>query len=258
MQTKSQLRERSLSVIGIGVGNPDYLTVQALAALDKSDVFFIPDKGQEKQDLAKMRETICERFIQGRNYRTVGYKIPPRLNQGDYKTGVQAWHAEIAGIFEHLLLDELGPNEHGAFLVWGDPSLYDSTLRLLQTVSERGKVKLTYDVIPGITAAQALTAAHQTTLNAIGEPVTITTGRALAANPNPANATLVMLDGQTAFQHLPPDTHIYWGAYLGTPDEILIAGKIKDVAEQIQARRAAARAAKGWIMDTYLVRKEDE
>lgn len=257
MQANPRLRERSLSVIGIGAGNPDYLTLQAIAALNKSDVFFIPDKGQEKQDLAKMRETICERFIRGRNYRTVAYKIPPRRDQGDYKAGVQAWHDALAAIFEQLLLHELKADEHGAFLVWGDPSLYDSTLRLLQKLRERRNVRLTYDVIPGITAAQALAAAHQTTLNAIGEPVTITTGRALAANPDPPHATLVMLDGQTAFQHLPPNTHIYWGAYLGTPDEILIAGKLEDVADQIQTQRAQARARKGWIMDTYLVRKEE-
>ena len=48
---------------------------------------------------------------------------------------------------------------------------------------------------------------------------------------------------------------IYWGAYLGTPDEILISGKLADVADEIQRRRAEARRANGWIMDTYLMRR---
>ena len=50
---------------------------------------------------------------------------------------------------------------------------------------------------------------------------------------------------------------IYWGAYLGTPDEILISGKLKDVAGEIHRRRTEARQKHGWIMDTYLIRKTD-
>jgi len=65
-----------------------------------------------------------------------------------------------------------------------------------------------------------------------------------------------MLDAHQAFrQYADQDMDIYWGAYLGTPDEILIAGKVKDVAEEIHRRRSEARRANGWIMDTYLLRR---
>ncbi|MNP63708.1 precorrin 6A synthase [compost metagenome] len=65
-----------------------------------------------------------------------------------------------------------------------------------------------------------------------------------------------MLDAQDAYRQVAdPDTEIYWGAYLGTADEILISGKLKDVADEIERVRKAARAAHGWIMDTYLLRK---
>ena len=37
---------------------------------------------------------------------------------------------------------------------------------------------------------------------------------------------------------------------------MLIAGPLGEVGERIVAARAAARAAHGWIMDTYLLRKE--
>ena len=47
------------------------------------------------------------------------------------------------------------------------------------------------------------------------------------------------------------------GAYLGGPDEILRAGRLPEVAADIDATRAAARARKGWIMDTYLLRRRD-
>ena len=44
------------------------------------------------------------------------------------------------------------------------------------------RVEIDYDVIPGITAIQALTARHRIPLNDIGEPVLITTGRRLATD----------------------------------------------------------------------------
>ena len=138
----------------------------------------------------------------------------------------------------------------GAFLVWGDPGLYDSTLRIIARLRDRFVV----EVIPGITAIQALTAAHGIALNRIGEPVHITTGRRLGTVDED---TVVMLDGRTAFMTADPDLDIFWGAYLGTPDEITIAGRLADMREEIVATRRAARERHGWIMDTYLLRKRD-
>ena len=51
---------RRVFVIGIGAGNPDYVTVQAINALNEVDVFFVMDKGHEKEDLVRLRRE-CER-----------------------------------------------------------------------------------------------------------------------------------------------------------------------------------------------------
>ena len=51
---------------------------------------------------------------------------------------------------------------------------------------------------------------------------------------------------------------IYWGAYLGTEDEVLISGTIGECGETIAEVRAAARTRKGWIFDTYLLRRLDD
>ena len=251
---------RKLFVIGIGAGNPDYITVQAINALNEVDVFFVMDKGQEKEDLVRLRKEICERHIKDKSYRMVETVDPPRdRTSSSYEPAVRAWHEQRASIYERLIDEELGEDECGAFLVWGDPSLYDSTLRIVDQIVTRGNVAFTYEVIPGISAVQALAARHKIALNRIGRSIQITTGRKIAEGlPDGADDVIVMLDGDCSFKAIDAsDIDIYWGAYLGSEDEILAAGPLRERAPEIEQMRAEARARKGWIMDTYLLRKRD-
>ncbi|MEV0717996.1 precorrin-6A synthase (deacetylating), partial [Asanoa sp. NPDC050611] len=139
-------------------------------------------------------------------------------------------------------------------LVWGDPALFDSTIGILDDIDG---VAFTYTVIPGISSVSALAARHRIGLNRVGRAVQITTGRRLAAEgmPTDVDDLVVMLDSRNAYREVEGDVDIYWGAYLGTPDEILRAGRLADVKDEIDGVRAAARARKGWIMDTYLLRR---
>lgn len=242
---------RSIHVIGIGAGDPDFVTAQAVRALNDTDVFFAMDKGKAKGDLIGLRREICRRYIDEPRYRFVELADPPRATDGDYRLAVADWHAARARLWANAINTELGPDGVGAFLAWGDPSLYDSTLRILDQVADH--IEFSYDVIPGITAVQALTARHRIALNDVGEPVLITTGRQLRTT-GLSGAAVVMLDGDCAFLECPPETRIWWGAYLGTPDEILAAGTVGDVGRHIAALRAEARVRHGWIMDTYLLR----
>jgi len=246
---------RKLSIIGIGAGNPDYITVQAIKALETLDVVFLIDKGEEKDDLAKLRRELCDRYIK-KPFRTAEAKDPERDRRPtSYETAVTTWHDKRAAIYEAMIREQLTDNQHGAFLVWGDPSLYDSTLRIVDQVAAMKTVAFELDVIPGITAVQALAAQHQIALNRIGGPVHITTGRQLAKGL-PGDDTVVMLDGECTFKTVKEsNVDIYWGAYLGTPDEILISGKLGDRATEIERVRSEARARHGWIMDTYLLRR---
>ncbi|MEH3119805.1 MAG: precorrin-6A synthase (deacetylating) [Methylorubrum populi] len=246
---------RHIHVIGIGTGNPEHLTIQGIRALNATDAVFALDKGEAKAGLVGLRRRICDRYIEGRPYRFVEAPDPERDRRpADYGVAVDDWHAARAALYERLIAGHLAEDERGAFLVWGDPSLYDSTLRILERVLARGRVAFTHDVIPGITSVQALAAAHRIPLHHIGEPVRITPARRLrdGLGDEPA-ATVVMLDGDPRFDGLDPDLTIHWGAYLGTPDEILAAGRLGDVAEEIRRLRAEARARHGWIMDTYLL-----
>jgi precorrin-6A synthase len=251
---------RKLFVIGIGAGNPEHITIQAIKALNQVDVFFVLDKGADKSDLVRMRQDICARYIEGHAYRFVEVKDTERDPAAPtYRTGVDAWHRQRADILQRAITQELGEHQTGGFLVWGDPSLYDSTLRIIALMQANGIVAFEYEVIPGITSVQALAAAHRIALNHIGGPIHITTGRQLRENPPPdADNVVVMLDGAGAFSTIDPtDITIHWGAYLGTDKELLLSGPLHEAAEEIERLRSKARARHGWIMDTYLLRRRE-
>jgi precorrin-6A synthase len=249
---------REILVIGIGPGDPEQVTVQAIKAMNRAEVFFVPDKGGEKTDLVAARRAIVERYVDHDRYRFVELADPPRDRTSDaYTSAVDDWHGRRAAQWGDAIAAELGPDGVGAFLVWGDPSLYDSTLRILGRVRASGAVDFEHRVIPGVTSVQALAARHRTALHDIGEPVLITTGRRFAEHGRLPDAnTVVMLDGQARFTGVDPDgIDIFWGANLGTVDEEAVAGPLTEVRDEIVRRRAALRDARGWVMDVYLLRR---
>ncbi|TYB46218.1 precorrin-6A synthase (deacetylating) [Actinomadura chibensis] len=242
---------KRLLVIGIGAGDPDQLTFQGAKAIGAADAFLLVGKGEAKDDLTGLRRELIA--AHGREpYRVVEVRDPERDRTASaYTAAVEDWRSRRAEIYESFVRDELAEGETGALLVWGDPGVYDSTLAALDEIG----VEFDFEVIPGISSISALTARHRVGLTRVGRPVHITTGRRLAAEGATADDVLVMLDAACAFGEVGDGFHIYWGAYLGTPDEILIEGPVAEVAERIRATRAEARARKGWIMDTYLLRR---
>lgn len=252
---------KTVLVIGIGAGHPDYITIQAIKALNRCDVVFLMDKGPSKDSLIDLRRQLCERYLTERPYRFVEAQTPEReRGEVDYQASVKALNREKQQVFERLIDQELEEGQTGAFLALGDPALYDSTLRILQRILAAGTVQFDYQVIPGITSVQALAAQHKVPLNRIGRSLEITTGRRLAAGQGgDADTRVVMLDAEDSYRQLRnQDLDIYWGAYLGTADEILIAGRLDEVADEIRRVRLEARQAHGWIMDTYLLRKPED
>lgn len=245
-----------LHLIGIGTGNPDHLTQAAVKAMSGADLVLLPRKGEAKSDLVDLRRSICNAVLTGAT-RVVEFDLPVRSQTPPYLEAVDTWHAAIAGEWARQIAVHLPQGGVLALLVWGDPSLYDSTLRIAERLGERG-LDLRVHVVPGITSIQALTAAHAIPLNTLAAPVTITTGRRLRDDGWPAGVetVVVMLDGHCAFRQLPSEgVTIWWGAYLGMPQECLIRGRLMDVGEEIVRRRAELRAGHGWIMDVYLMRR---
>jgi precorrin-6A synthase len=94
-------------------------------------------------------------------------------------------------------------------------------------------------------------------LNRIGGAIEITPARRLAEGlPAGVEHDDDVLGAGTVFTAIAePGVHIYWGAYLGTPDELLIDGPLDQVADEIERVRAEAKARMGWMFDTYLLRR---
>lgn len=247
---------RTILVIGIGTGSPEQMTGEAIAALGRADLVIVPDKGEEKAELRAVRDTIFKRHARP-DCRHVVLEMPLRdAADPDYRGGVDAWHEAIARGYADLFSRNLGEGRTAALLVWGDPALYDSTLRILERVRRLGP-DFAVEVVPGISSVQVLAARHGIPLNRIGESVLITTGRKLRQGwPAGADSVVVMLDGECSFQALAAgDFEIWWGAYLGMPAESLFAGPLDTVGPQIVAAREKARGEHGWIMDCYLLRR---
>ncbi len=245
----------TLSLIGIGCGDPEQLTLAAIRAINAAEVVLIPRKGEEKSELADLRRTICSDVLTNDNTRVVEFDLPMRdTGAEDYRKGVEEWHDAVAATWSRAIASHLGREGRVALLIWGDPSLYDSSLRIAKRLEPLPNL----EVVPGITSVQALCAAHAVPLNEIGEPFLVTTGRRLREQgwPYGINTVVVMLDGGTAFETLESEgLRIWWGAYLGMPDQILISGELSEAGPRIVAARSRARERHGWIMDSYILKR---
>lgn len=252
----------TILVIGIGTGDPGLLTYEAVEALRRVDVFLVADKGGARHDLVEARRVLCEHAIGAAHpYRFIEVPDPKRgpdaeRDAAEYHAGVRDWHAARVEAYA-TIIDELPAETVLGFLVWGDPAFYDSSLRIVDALRERvGPFEVR--VIPGISAPQLLAARHAIPLNRIGTSIHLTTGRRLVEEYSPdLGDVVVMLDGRLACRDLVadhPDLTIYWGAYLGGPDEVLCSGRLADVIDELVALRTELREQHGWVMDTYLLR----
>lgn len=242
---------RRIRVIGIGAGDPDQVTVEAISAMRSVAFFLAADKGPGDPLLAA-RQALLARHGAG-NIPVVAVRDPERdrANPADYRGAVTDWHDARAAAYERAMLDHDGDV---GFLVWGDPAFYDSTIRIVAKVLARGRVEADWDVIPGISSLQLLAARHRIVLHDVGQPILVTTGRRLgAAVADGAENILVMLSAALDLTGL-EDWQIWWGTNLGTPGEYLVAGRVGDVLPDIDEARAAVKASTGWVMDVYLLR----
>lgn len=232
-------------VLGIGMG-ADQVTPEVAAALASAD-YVVAARKRDADPLLEVRRAICARY--GLDLVAVPDPERDRAAPTDYPGAVAAWHEARVAAYAEVLRVRGGT---AVFLVWGDPSLYDSTIRIVRRLAEL--LPLEWDVLPGISAPQLLAAKHRIVLHEVGEPVHLTTGRRLRAAIAAGQRNLVvMLNSSLDLDGL-DDWRIWWGANLGAAGEQLVAGRVGDVRDEVLAARERARDAAGWVMDVFLLR----
>ena len=250
---------RTISLIGMGPGGPEFLTAQAVEALRACDVFFLLEKqGRGKEALGDARRKILDLHRGPGAYRIVTAESPPREKaQEDYLDVVADWHARKAEIFGALFAEHLAEGEKGGVLVWGDPALYDSSIAILRRVQARYPGQFAVEVTPAVSSLHLLAARHAISLHEIGGDFLVTTARRLlSGGAKGFESVAVMLDSNAAFAQIDPeDFDIYWGAHLGTEREVLRSGSLAEIGPALAETVADLKRRHGWILDIYLLRR---
>lgn len=233
-------------VIGMGPGGFGQLTLDAVEAMNRVDAFVVADHRGDRSDLVWRRSELIRRHVR-HAHRIITVLDPAHQHPDDDLDA-----ARLATYVQ--ILSGLPDGTVVGFLAWGDPALYDSILRVIDAL--RASMSLQVKVIPGVSALQVLAAAHQLALH--GAPVHLTTGERLLAEYRPDLGDVVVFeDPALACRGLVaefPDLEIYWGAYLGSDDEVLANGPLAKVIDEISALRAQLQQHHGWVHDTYLLR----
>lgn len=218
---------------------------------DKSPSASAPDP------LVDARERLLNRYLDGPAV-VVKVQDPARERRtehtgsiADYEAVVADWHEARAEAFEEALLANDGD---AGFLVWGDPGFYDSTIRVLGKVRDRGRVEIEVDVVPGISSLQLLAARHRIVLHEVGQPLHVTTGRRLHEAVGQGQSNIVAMLNRCIDLTGLGDWQIWWGANLGTDHEALVAGRVREAMPEIEKARRRTKAAAGWMMDVFLLR----
>ena len=190
---------RKLFVIGIGAGDPDQVTVAAIKAMRAVDVFFVIGKGETKRELVEVRTRILREHVG--EVRIVEVPDPPRDRApADYAGVVDDWHDRRAALLAERFAAVDGV---GGILVWGDPSLYDSTLRVVDRVREQHRgVRRRGD--PGHHQRAGIGGAAPDRAQPGGGAGDLDDGATAARGRGLSGDAVVMLDAGTAFEDLDP------------------------------------------------------
>ncbi|NYI43129.1 precorrin-6A synthase [Nocardioides aromaticivorans] len=234
----------TVRVLGFGMG-PQHVTPEVATALAGCDYALAVQKGDEDPLLAVRQAVADAHGVELVVVRDPERDRSPGLDRAGYEGAVADWYAARLAAYRSVI-DARGGT--CAFLVWGDPSLYDGTIRIVRELG------VDFDVLPGISAPQVLAARHRVVLHEVGQPVHVTTARRLRTDVAAGQRNVVVM--LTAGVDLDGfgDWAIWWGANLGGVGERLVSGRVADVVGEIEAARAEARAEAGWVMDLFLLR----
>ena len=149
----------SLTVVGVGPGDPSLLTIAALKAIKKSKVVFFPISSEEKKSLSA---EIVKKNIKFKK------KIPIVFPMA--KKGFD--HKEIWRNAAEMIVKFIKNDESVVLLCLGDPSLFASSSNILRIINNSYPEIITMTV-PGISSLSAAAAFSHFDLANKGETLII-------------------------------------------------------------------------------------
>ena len=148
--------ERTLSGVGVGPGDPDHVTVKALRTLETADVILVPSTEARAGGVGRAEEIVCTHLpAKTAAIRRIPFSMAEHRGVGQRRAS--AWEASATAIEAF----EAGA-KRVAFATVGDASVFSTFSYLCDLVSRR--IEVTIEVIPGITAMQAIAATSRTPL----------------------------------------------------------------------------------------------
>ncbi|SHK08170.1 precorrin-2 C20-methyltransferase /cobalt-factor II C20-methyltransferase [Pseudonocardia thermophila] len=149
--------------VGVGPGDPDLVTFQAVDTLTKADVVFVPVVSPEETGRA---EQVVLGFVEA-------WRVDQVVFPHDAGDGPAAWDAAVAHVADWLLAH---PGAVAAYATTGDPGMHSAFPAFARAVAESVPgLEITF--VPGITPMQAIAARR-------GEPI-VEPGESLAVLAGP-------------------------------------------------------------------------
>ena len=242
----------TIRLLGVGIGDRGQVTARgARRAARRATTSSRPTRVRRRRAARRRARAICRRrtgssWSPSRSARATGTTRPTTT------AAVADWHDARAAAYGR------GDRERGGTPAsWSGATRRSTTRRSASSSSWPRRLDVECDVLPGHLARSSCsrpgTGSCSTTS---AQPVHVTTGRRLPTAVAAGQTNLVVMLDRAA-SHLAglEDWTIWWGANLGTrTEELVVRARSARCCADLDAARARARQAAGWVMDAYLLR----
>ncbi len=156
----------ALTIIGVGPGDPELLTLKAVRVIRESKVIFVP-KGRD--DGSSLALSIVENAVSLAGKEIIEAYFPMRKTraQGQDSELDQKWDATVKAI-----IDKINSGEDVVFITIGDPTIYSTYFYLHELIMERAP-DAEIRFVPGISSINASAATAGIALSLANEKIAV-------------------------------------------------------------------------------------